>query len=185
MQQGGVSGAVLPYYGEVGSMFGSILSGVDAIPGMQQQTVPEWNQATLKSRKEDIKKRLGLQVAGKNFLGEYYTDNTGKKYTQWELDAMATKEQGEAPQNVKSFNEQLPIAKGMSMLFDIQQKEIDSARNTKTKFSDVEYSNASPWPAGFSMQQGGSIPTTQDSLDLYNNAVKVLNFYSNKNGYTA
>lgn len=169
MQQGGVSGAVLPYYGEVGSLFGSILSGVDAIPGMQQQSVPEWNIATLKSRKEEIKKRLGLQVAGKNFLGEYYTDSTGKRYTQQDLDAMATREQGEAPQNVKAFNEQLPIAKGISMLFDIQQKEIDSARNTKTRYSDVEYSNSSPWPAGFSMQQGGRAMLGYKDISPYKN----------------
>jgi bacterioferritin (cytochrome b1) len=186
MQQGGVSGAVLPYYGEVGNLLSSMIGGVNSSPNFQpKQNLEPWGDNIANQYVEDIKKEMGLKKDPRFFgiLGTRWVDANGNKYTEGDLKKMAGARYDSNKAGIKSYNEQLPLAGGMAMLFDIQQREADSAQNTKTNISDVEYSKASPWPAGFSMQQGGSIPTTQDSLDLYNNAVKVLNFYSNKNGY--
>lgn len=186
LQQGGVSGIPTPYYGEIGNLLSSIIGGVNSSPNFQpKQNLEPWGDNIANQYVEDIKKEMGLKKDPRFFgiLGTRWVDANGNKYTEDDLKKMAGARYDSNKAGIKSYNEQLPLAGGMAMLFDIQQREADSAQNTKTNISDVEYSKASPWPAGFSMQQGGSIPTTKDSLELYNNAVKVLNFYGNKKDY--
>lgn len=185
LQQGGVSGITTPLYGEIGNLLKGLTSNVNSLDYLKpKQQLAPWGDAVSSQYVEKLKQEMGLKKDPHFFgiFGTRWVDSSGKKYTEDDLKALAGQRYDQDKAGVQGFNEQLPLANSMAMLFDIQQKEMDSAQNTKTNINDVEYSNASPWPVGFSMQNGGQ-PTKQDSLDLYNNAIKVLNYYGNNSRY--